>query len=197
MVIWTLQAVPEPETEKVDFKDMTTQKTCILSYNSRGFSEIHQNFIKQLVSDNTVGSSIPILCNQENFILRGNFYKIRQTLPEFHIIFNPAVKNSLDKGRPRGGMFIAVPSSIKGLVEDKSPGHWRVQAVKIASTLLINTYLPCDSQNAANAQDETVEVLEVVKRLIDSCSCNSVIWCGDINANFSKSVDFMVYLDLF
>ena len=80
---------------------------CLISYNSRGFSEMNQNFMKTLTSDQVIGDKIPILCNQENFILRGNFYKILQAMTGFHVIFNPAVKNSLDC--PKGGMFIAIP----------------------------------------------------------------------------------------
>ena len=171
---------------------MTTQtQVCVISYNSRGFSGLHQDFIKNLVSTQTVGDKIPILCNQENFILRGNSYKINQTLPNFHILFNPAVKASLDRGRPRGGLFIAIPNSIKGQVTDVSPGHWRVQAVLVASpsssTLLVNTYFPCDSRQALGAQNEVIEVLELVKRLIETSACNSVVWCGDINADFKRN----------
>ena len=152
---------------------------------------MQQNFIQHLVSDKTVGNKTPILCNQENFILKSNFYKIKQTLPDFHIFFNPAVKNTLDRGRPKGGMFIAVPNTIRGQVTDISPGHWRVQAINISSsssnTLLINTYFPCDSRQALEAQDEALEVLELVKRLIETSSCNSVVWCGDINTDFSRN----------
>ena len=152
---------------------------------------MQQDFIKTLVSGQTVGDKIPILCNQENFILRGNFYKILQTLPGFHLFINPAVKTSLDRGRPKGGMFIAVPNSIKSQVTDVSPGHWRVQAVTISSssscTLLINTYFPCDSRQAEDNLHEAIEVIELVKRLIESSACNSVVWCGDMNSDFRRN----------
>ena len=169
----------------------TTQQACVISYNSRGFSGIQQDFVKTLVSEETVGSKIPILCNQENFILRGNFYKILQTLPGFHLFINPAVKTVQDRGRPKGGMFIAVPNAMKSQVTDVSPGHWRVQAIVISSsssrTLLINTYFPCDTRQAADVLNEAIEVLEVIKRLVDNSGCNSVIWCGDINTDFRRN----------
>ena len=89
-------------------------------------------------------------------------------------------------------MFIAVPNTIRGQVTDISPGHWRVQAINISSsssnTLLINTYFPCDSRQALEAQDEALEVLELVKRLIETSSCNSVVWYGDINTDFSRNI---------
>ena len=78
-----------------------------MSYNSRGFSATTESFIRNLVSPVTVGNKIPILCNQENFLLRDNSYKLVKALPGFHLVINQAIKSTLDSGRPRGGMFIA------------------------------------------------------------------------------------------
>ena len=99
---------------------------CILSYNTRGFSEMKQSYCRLLVNEQTVGNKIPIICNQENFILRGNSFKINQALPGFYILINPAIKETHDRGRAKNGMFIAVPSSIKSQIEDVSPGYWRL-----------------------------------------------------------------------
>ena len=104
-------------------KNSLTKKACIISYNSRGFSAMHQDFIKTLASDKIVGDKLPIICNQENFILRGNFYKLSQACPDSHFIFNPAIKTTLDKGRPKGGMFIAVPKSIKSHLTNNLQCH--------------------------------------------------------------------------
>ena len=175
-----------------NFRSMTNQEVCVISYNSRGFSEMHQDFIKTLSSDQVVGNRIPIVCNQENFILRGNFYKILQAMPGFHVFINPAVKNNLDRGRPKGGMFIAIPDCIKSQVTDVSPGHWRVQAVVISSpdsnTLLINTYFPCDSGRQAGGNlEEAIEVIEVIKKTVEKNKCQSLVWCGDINTDFRRN----------
>ena len=88
-------------------------KVCFISYNSRGFGVLKTNLVRQLVSSDVVGSKLPILCNQENFILRDNSYKLNQALPGFQVLVKPAVKNDLGAGRPRNGMFIAFPNSIK------------------------------------------------------------------------------------
>ena len=90
-------------------------EVCIYSYNSRGFSDSKQDFIKDLAY--TIGRSSTIICNQENFLLQANEYIVKNTLPMHHVIFNPATKDSLD-GRPRNGMFIAIPETIKELVKD-------------------------------------------------------------------------------
>ena len=113
--------------------------------------------MNKLVSSEIVGSRIPILCNQENFILKANTYKLYQAIPGFQFYINPAVKTLQDRGRPSNGMFICVPDSIKNCATDVSPGHWRVQAVKIvsgrSSTLLINSYFPYDKKEQIKNSD--------------------------------------------
>ena len=103
------------------FKD----SICIFSYNSRGFTEDKQDICKSLMTD--TDKYYPILCNQENFILKANNYKISQCLPHARIFFKKAIKDSLN-GRPKNGMFIAVPFEIKDYVEDVSPTHPKVQS---------------------------------------------------------------------
>ena len=46
-------------------------------------------------------------------MLKGNSYKIRKALPGFFTMIKPAVKTSHDKGRPKGGLFLAVPDYIR------------------------------------------------------------------------------------
>ena len=86
----------------------------------------------------------------KNCILRDNSYKIKQALPEFQLVNNPAIKNNLNQGRPSNGIFIAFPSTIQNQVTDVSPGFWRLQAIKIkfmsSTLLLINSYFPTDPQ---------------------------------------------------
>ena len=47
--------------DPVSNKSMTNQEVCVISYNSRGFNEIHQDFIKTLSSDQVVGNRLPII----------------------------------------------------------------------------------------------------------------------------------------
>ena len=90
---------------------------CFISYNPRGFSKSQKNVLSMITCQNAVGDKLPKLCNQENFILNDNSYKILQVLPKFHIVINPAIKDDLNTGRPKGGLFIAIPDCIKGLVK--------------------------------------------------------------------------------
>ena len=145
-----------------------------------------------LLSDQVTGDKIPILCNQENFIMRENAYKIRQAFPRnIQVLINPANKKDLDQGRPSNGMFIAYPDNIKNQVVDVSPGHWRLQAVKIkfrtSSVLLINSYFPTDSQRNNVDNTDLLETLSNIKKTIDLNPSNSILWAGDINSDFSRN----------
>ena len=92
-------------------------------------------FIRLLVSDKVIGDKVPIFCNQENFLLKENTYKVYQTLPGFQIIPNPALLKNQTKGRPCNGMFIAYPDFLKNQVTNVSPGNWPIQA---GCTALLN-----------------------------------------------------------
>ena len=99
---------------------------CLVSYNSRGFNECKKDFVRDLVK---VAGCDAIIFNQENFVLKKNGYTIEQTLPNHKVIVKPAIKNSLD-GRPKNGMFIAIPRSLNVLsIEDVSPNSFRIQSV--------------------------------------------------------------------
>ena len=102
------------------------KKLCIFSYNSRGFNSSKQEFLKALTI--TAGDSLPVICNQENFLLKANEYFARNALPNHHIYFNPATKENLN-GRPKNGMFVVVPELLKELVKDVSPPSKRMQGL--------------------------------------------------------------------
>ena len=126
---------------------------CIYSYNSRGFSEEKQDLCRLLMTK--TDKYYPILCNQENFLLKNNSFKVKQCLPDTRIIFKNAVKESLE-GRPKNGMFIAISNDIAQYAIEIPTNHWRVQAVAITSPnsklLLINSYFPTDPKTLSTPQ---------------------------------------------
>ena len=164
---------------------------CILSYNSRGFGSDKQEFCKYLMSSSCVGDKLPILCNQENFILKGNSYKVRQAFPGFFPLIKPAVKESYNNGRPKNGMFILVPNSFKNSIVDVSPDNWRIQAaiinLKSSRILLLNTYFPVDRRNLDGNIDEVVETIECIQDVIEKESVSQLLLLGDINADFLRN----------
>lgn len=88
-------------------------------------------------------------------------------------------------------MCIAFPDSIKKSVEDVSPGHWRIHAAKIkfknSTMLLINSYFPTDTVRPDGDENELLELLGKIREVIRSNEFDSLIWAGDINADFLRN----------
>ena len=173
-------------------KNSNLKDFCIFSYNSRGFHDGNQTVCKDLVL--LAGAKIPIICNQENFILNSNKYKIEQCLPDYHIYFKPASKEGLT-GRPKNGMFIAIPKYLKPNVTDISPASNRVQAILLKSdcrnTLILNTYFPTDDKTVASDTTDLLIILVDIQNIINSHDFTEIIWAGDINSDFTRSTKFV------
>ena len=160
-------------------------KFCIFSYNSRGFHESNQEVCRHLVT--AAGDKIPIICNQENFLLKANKYKIKQCLGDFHVYFKPATKNGFS-GRPKNGMFIAVPEFLATGVEDLSPSSSRIQAIVIKCEtmrlLIVNVYLPTDPKVMDFDTDELLSTIESLNQVINKTDFLDAIITGDFNCDF-------------
>lgn len=184
------------------YTDSNFTKFNIISFNTRGFDVSKQRFCLKLLKQNegSESKSISILCNQENFVLRGNKHIIKRALPGFHPVIKPAVKDNLE-GRPKNGMFIAFPDDIKGSVKEVSPNHWRVQAVLLKlsgeNLLIINTYFPQDTRALEIINDELEEILTEIEEVLHKNSFNNVILLGDINTDFSRRSGFVKRVDGF
>ena len=165
---------------------------CIFSYNSRGFHDGNQSVCKDLLV--IAKNKIPIICNQENFLLKSSKYKIKQCLPDCHIYFKPVTKEGLT-GRPVKGMFIAIPKYLKPYVTDISPSSTGVQAILLKTdcrnSLILNTYFPTDPKTDAFDTTELLTVLADIQKLIDDHDFTELIWAGDINADFKRRTKFV------
>ena len=124
--------------------------------------------------------------------MEANEYKIRQCLPDHHILFKPAIKEGLN-GRPKNGMFIAVPSCLKEKVEDVSPPSLRIQSALIETQhckiMLINTYFPQDPRCADFDETEVTLMLSDIRNVMNKYEFDQLIWTGDINADFKRSTN--------
>ena len=142
------------------------QNLSIISFNSRGFGLDKQSICSKLIS---MKEKVTILCNQENFLLKNNSYKIKQVLPNYQIIYKPAIKDKLD-GRPKNGMFIAVPDIFRGNALDVSPKNWRIQAILIRtmdkSLLLLNSYFPQDMKTFDYMDNGLEEILAEIRYIL-------------------------------
>ena len=169
---------------------MMEEKSSIISYNSRGFNKCKQDFLRNILSE--VGGHT-FLFNQENFLLKKNGYIAEQALPEHRIVFKPAVKDSLE-GRPKGGMFIAVPICFKDCITEVAVDSNRIQCVlaRVAQCklLLINSYFPTDPRGEFDENDLVI-ILNEIQKLIDENDFHHLIIGGDINADFGRKTRFV------
>ena len=113
--------------------------------------------------------------------IKNNEYMIKKILPEYHIVFKPAIKNGFD-GRPSNGMFIAIPTYLKENVTDVSPKSTNIQGIIIKEndtcTLLLNTYFPTDPRKDDFDDTELQLLLSDVSTTIDKSGCDEVILAG-------------------
>ena len=103
-----------------------------------------------------------------------------------HVFIKPALKDNLDRGRPKGGLCTAISNQFKNYVKDISPNSWRLQALKFSfkeEFILINSYLPVD--NRQNYQ-ETLETLAMITYIAKEHSPCPIIWTGDLNSDFRR-----------
>ena len=80
----------------------TYTRICIYSFNSWGFGDDKQDICRLLMLENE--NFVPILCNQENFLLLNNGYCVKQALPGLlSYIFPKKEKWILFKGDQKMG----------------------------------------------------------------------------------------------
>ena len=148
------------------------------------FDSTKQDVLKTLVS--VSGDSLSIICNQENFLLKTNGYIADNCLPGHHVFFDPALKKGLN-GKPKNGMFIAVPKYLKESVEDVSPNSPRIQTLLIEilsdKIMLSNTYFPTDPRYYEFDETELLITLPGINMDMMNHDFDRLVWAGDINAD--------------
>ena len=166
----------------------------VTSYNSRGFSEQKQNYMETLLlfSD--------IFCGQEHFLLsscdkkHSNTNKLIKAFGNSHDMYIvPAKKQTgnVNKGRGSGGLVTMFRKYLTKYVSQVKCENYRLQGTKFlfpsCSLLVVNCYLPCDSQNNNADHDELISCLEDIKILVEKSECSNILLCGDWNTDFGRN----------
>ena len=178
-------------TNKKDNKNKNKNKNIIriFSYNSRGFDITKQRICLQLM-EMEEDAVTPILCNQENFVLKGNSHLIRKAMENFHVFVKPAKKDNFE-GRPVNGMFTAVPKRLRSKAKDISPLNDRIQAILVGTNdgplMIINVYFPPDPKTKSYVLDSELEnVIGAVENVIESHQCRHLVMVGDMNTEYKR-----------
>ena len=172
-------------------------QVCVTSYNSTGFGQDKIDFMKTLLlfSD--------ILSVQEHFLLSSddrkysNTDKIRRAFGDNYDMFVvPAVKSSenVTKGRGKGGLFTLWKKGLTKYVSKIESNNFRLQATKFqfpsSNLLIINSYFMCDPGGNFE-ENELLQLLAEVRRIIDISKCQNVSLQGDLNCDFSRQTPFV------
>ena len=126
-------------------------------------------------------------------MLKSNGYFAKKALPEHHVIFKPATKDGMD-GRPKNGLFIAVPIFLKENVKEIPVESKRLQGVIVTvesfRILLINSYFPTDPRSDFDEID-LLMLLTEIQKIIDENDFDYMVLVGDINADFRRKTKFV------
>ena len=150
-------------TESVQHKDIMDSKLNFISYNTRGTSVNSNRVIQELIVK--YGETNSIIGIQEHFLLRKNSKKIRNNNSNMATIIKPAIKArmTINSGRPKGGLALLVPKCLRSYITVVQTKSWRIQAITLVLNttkyLIINAYLPCDSQRNSDECNELLETL--------------------------------------
>ena len=140
-----------------------------------------------------------IILNQENFLLKNNGYLARNALPGHHLVLKPAIKDGFE-GRPKNGMFIAVPLSLKEAVKEVPVASYRLQCAILdlngVKILLVNSYFPTDPRTEFD-ENELLTLFAEIKKVIDENTFDHIVLGGDFNADFRRRTKFVLMVSEF
>ena len=146
--------------------ELLQEPLCVTSYNSTGFGIGVQQFIS------TLSLFSNIICLQEHFLLdnkekkHSNTNKLRNSFSsKYDMFIVPATKGTqlVNRGRGKGGLATLWDKSLTKYVSLVKCSNFRLQATKFnfpnGTFLLLNTYFPCDPQQANFNETEVLNVL--------------------------------------
>ena len=141
-----------------------------------------------------------IICKQEKFLLKANGYIAERCLLDCHVFFNPALKKGLN-GRPKNGIFIAVPKCLKESVEDVSTKSSRIQSLLIEilsdKIMLINRYFPTDPWYDELNEGELLLTPSNINMVMMIHDIDRHVWTEDIYVDFKRNTRFVKLISEF
>ena len=158
----------------------------VITYNVKYFKEEKVPFCKDLLNQCT------ILCLQEHCLYKSTLHELCK-LGNISYHGSSAMNESEPLiGRPHGGCAIVWSNQLSCQVDPVDIMHDRICAVRITlynnlTVLLINTYLPCDSQNRDSQYEDTVDTLNLISCIINDQKCDLVMVAGDFNAQLTRT----------
>ncbi len=182
--------------------DLESESVYFLSYNCTGFNSQRAEFISDVCSE--IGDENCFISLQEHWMLQKNVKKIDKLISNDQVVLSTgAFKDNIQvrPGRGKAGLSQIWHKSVDHLITPLSvPCTKRVQAVIInfsSKWLWVNSYFPGDPGVEDFDEVELRETLSGIKWLIENSTYDNILWCGDINADFSRDNRFVTILNEF
>lgn len=151
----------------------------IASYNLHGLTQG-----ASLLND--LAKNCDIVLIQEHWLSSDNFTKFHDLLDNCNMVgyitsaMDQHLSTGVLKGRPFGGVGIAFNKKHAGKVK-LIKGHESFMIVSIDDYLLVNVYLPCQSNNDDLWMDKYINILASIENEITTFNNNKIIIGGDWN----------------
>ena len=102
------------------------------------------------------------------------------------------------EGRPFGGCAIVYNDKIIQVhCNTERLCGIRIQQEDDCALLILNAYMPCDTQRYDDNYNAYIEVMEEVERVISKEQTSHVMLGGDLNTDLSRQSPHTVYLERF
>ena len=169
--------------------DILKDKLKLVSYNCKHFRNNGPKFefMKQVMKDND------IFLVQEHCLFESHLIKLRDLGNEIELIGKSSMDENVSlEGRPYGGCAILYKSSInKCVINEVKCQNQRLCGINIIldrfSILILNMYMPCDTNRQDDNLTSYMEVLSEIEQIIHRVNPNRVIMGGDMNTDLSRN----------
>jgi len=160
-----------------------SMKLC--SYNIAGFNQCDFGFVQQLVDTHD------FVFLQELWLHTSEGHRITDSLNNAAMHFVSGMPdNSLCVGRKYGGCCILWPPNLACRVSPLPSDNRRLCAVRVevsgSPLLLVNVYMPCDTDFDVENLNSFNAVLNDIACLADTENINQIVLGGDLNTDFSR-----------
>ena len=180
--------------------NMSTQPTDnlrVISYNSTGFNSQRADFICDIMEKIERENCVTAI--QEHFIFEKNLGKIEKMLPNDLVVYSKGSfkdNSNILRGRGKGGLSFIWHKSIDHItsrIQVKNSSRVQCMTLDIpgCKLMLINTYLPQDTQTNNFDEQELLGCLAAVEQLLQANHHDQALVLGDLNCDFSRDTPFV------
>ena len=160
----------------------------VISYNCKHFNSNNVfkiDFIENLMLN------VDFMFLQEHWLYKSQFDKLQSICNGVNVIATSSMDESAPRaGRPYGGCAILWKQNLVCKYSEITCGNPRLCALRVEIDncvfILINCYMPCDSQSQDGSHELYIELLNEIQQIYVANSPCELICGGDFNTEFTR-----------